>query len=304
MPPKQNFLEKLASIKKVFDTSKILELDTSPEQIAKYYNLNRLAYWLFVSREGFVHMGLSKNDILQPGDFSQPAKEIAEYIKIVYAKEVLELGAGKGGNLQYLARTSPDINFYGMDLKGGQTKKKRLNKLPNVNFSYGDYHDLQRYDSDSKDIIFIVEALCHAQPKEKVIQEVYRILKPGGSFIVYDGYNIKRYSEMNKNEELVVRLGWKGMLVNPDDMHIDDFRKYLRNTGYKIIKDEDLGKAVLPSLRSLERPAIRFFKHPMLAKMINKLLPTHFTANTISGYVMPHVVESNLCTYNLTLAKK
>lgn len=299
-----NLREKLILIRKVFNTSKILSINTNPKQIARYYYVNRLAYWFFVSRDGFVHMGLSESDTLQPGDINKSAKEISEYIAQTGAKEVLELAAGKGGNLQYLSQKNPEVSFYGMDLKGGQAKKRYFRKKPNVFFSFGDYHDLHQYASNSKDIVFIIEALCHAQPKQKVINEVYRVLKPGGSFIIYDGYNLKRYSDMIKDEAETVKLVWKGMLVNPNDMFFDDFKTCLKNEGFKIIKDVDLGQAILPSLRNLENPAKRFFKRPLVAKIINRLLPTYFTANAISGYMLPFVVKNKLCTYNLTIAKK
>lgn len=299
-----NIDEKIVAIKSVFNPQDILLFDTAPKQIAKYYRLNRLAYWLFVSRKGFVHMGLSENDKLDPEDFSRPAQQISEHINKVKARNVLELAVGKGGNLRYLAKKHPKIHFYGIDLPNGQTNDKSLNKLPNLEFSHGDFHDLSIYKSSSQDVVFVIEALCYAQPKQKVMQEVYRILKPGGTFIVYDGYNLKPYKQMRPNEALIIKLGWKGMLVNPDDMYLGDFKKYLLEEGFSIAHEEDLGRAVIPSLKNLEKHAARFFRRPKLARLINKFLPDHFVANAISGYVMPDVVESRLCTYNLTIAQK
>jgi SAM-dependent methyltransferase len=296
--------QKLSAIKNVFDVDSILRLDTSPKEIAKYYNLNRLAYWLFVSRDGFVHMGLSEDGFLLPEDFKKTAVQISKLIAHKEAKEVLELATGKGGNLRYLASQHPNTRFYGLDLPGGQTDEGRFREYPNIEYSQGDYHDLSEYPSSTMDIVFVVEALCHAQPKQNVIQEVYRVLRPGGSFIVYDGYNLKPYKEMEPEEVLAVKLGWKGMLVNPDDMYIADFQKLVIDAGFEVEVTEDLGQSVLPTLKSLEKPASRFFKHPKLARLIKGLLPTYFVVNAISGYVMPDVVENNLCTYSLTIAKK
>lgn len=302
--PSDTLKRKLSLINHVFGGAQILDLDTNPQAIAHYYHLNRLAYWLVVSRQGFVHMGLSEDAVVRSEDFLKPAKEISKYIQKARVKNVLELACGKGANLEYLAKTHPDVRFEGLDLPKGQTNQKKLNRLSNVFFQYGDYHDLARYSDDSQDLVFIVEALCYAQPKEKVIKEVYRVLKPGGRFVVYDGYNLKRYSEMTNQEAKAVRMGWKGMLVNPDDMHLGDFNDYLSKAGLKLIRDEDLGQAVLPSLNMLEGQAARFFRRPRLAKLLARLLPIHFTANTISGYVMPDVVQAGLCTYRLTVAQK
>ncbi len=103
--------EKLGAIRKVFDTSEILNIDTSPKRIARYYKINKFAYWLFVSRQGFVHMGLSSEQKLKAEDFKEHPRQISAYIEKVKAKKVLELVCGEGGNLRVLSKRHPDIDF-------------------------------------------------------------------------------------------------------------------------------------------------------------------------------------------------
>lgn len=52
--------KRINDVESVFDIDALLSRKASSiDQIAKYYRLNRLAYKLVNSKEGFVHMGIS-----------------------------------------------------------------------------------------------------------------------------------------------------------------------------------------------------------------------------------------------------
>jgi ubiquinone/menaquinone biosynthesis C-methylase UbiE len=294
---------KLHVVEKVIDIPKVLARnadDTS--NIAKYYKKNRLAYRLFNSHEGFVHMGISNDGSFDKADFYKQAKLVLEQINELNAKNVLELAPGKAATLKYLAKEKPSVRFYGLDLPNGQLNTKT--SISNIELSYGDYHDLGQYSNDSMDIVYIIEALCHAHDKNKVITEAFRVLRKGGRLIVIDGYFSKGSSKLSDDQKTVMKLVANSMMVTDKQQDYKTFYGFLENNGLMIIESIDYSKNIMPSLHRLEHTASRFIKRPRLAKVITSVAGELVTANAAAGYLMPTCVEDGLFEYRYTVAKK
>lgn len=272
--------------------------------IAQYYRLNRLAYRLVNSRRGFVHMGISRGSTFDEDDFLEHARIISsEYLEKIHNGHILELAAGKAATTKYLAGIYKHAHFTGLDLPHGQLNI-HSSQLPNLDLVEGDYHDLSRFAANSFDIIYIIEALCHAHDKTKVIKEVERILKPNGVFIIFDGYISQSQAVMSQVENLVADLIYSSMMVTKSDHLYSDLRNNLETSGFIMIDEENLSRNVLPSMKRLESKAAKYFKHPRLARLSNRIVPIEVTGNAVAAYLMPLSVEAHLFQYWLTVAKK
>ena len=53
------------------------------------------------------------------------------------------------------------------------------------------------FDDNTFDGAYAIEATCHSGNLGKVFSEVYRVLKPGGVFAVYDWLMTDKYDENN-----------------------------------------------------------------------------------------------------------
>ena len=109
MTSQSSLSEKLRQISSVYNTRQVLERTTDIPSIARYYQTNRRVYARFHNREGFAHMGLSKNDTFQVTDLQAQADFVATYLPGDKPARVLELATGKGANSTYLARQFPQI---------------------------------------------------------------------------------------------------------------------------------------------------------------------------------------------------
>lgn len=270
--------------------------------IASYYKKNRIAYRLFNSHEGFVHMGISDDGSFSTNDFYKQARLVLEEINKLGAKMVLELAPGKAATLKYLAKEKPDVQFYGLDLPNGQLTTGYSRS--NIELTYGDYHDLSHYSNSSMDIIYIVEALCHAHNKAKVIAEAFRVLKKDGRLIIIDGYFSKDISTLSEDQKTAVKLVARSMMVNDRNQEYRVLRNILETQGFKIIKTTDYSNNIMPSLYRLEHVANKYIKYPKLAKLITLFTGEIITANAAAGYLMPICVIDGLFEYRYTLAKK
>jgi ubiquinone/menaquinone biosynthesis C-methylase UbiE len=104
----------------------------------------------------------------------------------VNEKNIVEIGCGRGGGIAYISKMFTPKSAIGVDLNAKAVKFGNSHyQLNNLKFEQGDAQCL-RFDNESKDIVFNVES-SHRYPKmEAFLDEVYRILKPGGYFLFTD----------------------------------------------------------------------------------------------------------------------
>lgn len=307
MPDNELFLEeKIATIKNIFDTDRVLALRPNLTSIAKYYRINKIPYSFFHSQDDLMYMGISRDGVYKDEDLLEHAKLVERYLEKTHAKEVLELATGRGASSAYLARRHPHVKFAGIDLPNGHIDYaiKKARRISNYQPVAGDYHDLCQFPENSFDVVFVIEALCYSTQKDIVVAQVKRVLRKGGVFIVFDGYSKKAESFLNANESLAKQLTAKGMVVERFDYYVD-VTNALEQEGLKTVHEEDVSHYIMPTLYKFERTAKHFFSLPrFVARMIVRILPTEFTYNAISAYLMPWLFANGIFEYKITVAKK
>lgn len=294
--------KKLEKLAKIFDFKKLLSTSTNQKSVSDYYRINKIPYTLFHTRRGFIHMGISRDHEYKEDDLLEQAKFVGKYMRETGAKKVLELATGRGANSLYLAKSFPEVQFIGLDLPNGHADSaKETTKLVN-NFKVieGDYHDLSVFDEGCFDLVFIIEALCHSQRKIEVFKQVKRVLRPGGLFIVCDGYHRYKPETLDSSALLASSLIAKGMMVEKFEYY-GDFKSYAESVGFKLIFEEDVTKFILPTTERFEKLARSILKVPLIMKLLCKLLPSKLSNNVISGYLMPDIIKLNSAIYVITV---
>ncbi|MFA4872845.1 MAG: class I SAM-dependent methyltransferase [Patescibacteria group bacterium] len=295
--------KKLNELREVFDFEKVLSISADNKYIQKYYRVNQIPYSVFHTHTDLMYMGISRDGVYKESDLLAHARFVDGYIKKYCAKKVLEIATGRGANSAYLAKMNPEVQFYGIDLSPGQLAyaEKRGRRFPNYFPTQGDYHDLSRYAPDTFDIVFVVEALCYSREKEKVLDEVYRVLKKGGYFIISDGY--RSASNLDEAEKLACRLCERGMALEVFDTY-DEFLRVIKLSKFSIAHEEDVSTCIMPTLYKFESLARKFLKCKRCAKWALMILPSAFVNNFISAYLMPTIVKDRIGSYWITVLKK
>ncbi len=288
-------------MKTVLDTDRYLTETNSGKVVRDYYQTNKIAYRLFHNRQGFLHMGLSDNGHYRSDDLLKPLIQIGEYIRNRNGFSVLELASGQGANTTYLAEQYINVDFTALDYS--TRPKKEFYKLNNTKFDFGDYHDLKKFYDSSFNLVFIIEALCHANDVSKVISEVKRVLKPDGYFIIFDGYYGKNPANLDEAEEEARKLTATGMAVK-DFQYLPDFQTIIKKNGFMIIEETNLSSKVLPTMKRFEKLAKAFIKLGVFGKLLTKILPDMFVRNAISGYLMPELIEQGVAVYYKHILQK
>jgi ubiquinone/menaquinone biosynthesis C-methylase UbiE len=104
----------------------------------------------------------------------------------ISGKQVLEVSCGHGGGASYLVRTLGPASYTGVDLNpAGIAFCRKWHNLPGLDFVQGDAADLPFADQ-SFDAVINVEA-SHGYPRfRRFLDEVARVLRPGGHFLYAD----------------------------------------------------------------------------------------------------------------------
>ena len=290
---KKSLADKLDDINSTFDTKYLLQEKEDLSVVKDYYKTNKVSYRLFHNWSGFLHMGLSENGTYKETDLLEQVKEVERYTKSLNAKNVLELGAGRGANSFYLSNKNPSVNCYAIDLSTSPIKKYR-NK--NFIFNFADYHNLSIFEDNFFDIIFAIETMCHSNSKEIVLQEVYKKLKKGGIFIIYDGYLNKDKNLLNEEQKMASTLIEKGMAVDKFET-LQSFNEKIASVRFTVLEEKNLSRNILPTLYRFEKLAKKFFKYRFLKKMLTLIIPEKVIRNSFSGYLMPNFIEEEIGLY-------
>ncbi|ELR73363.1 tRNA (adenine57/58-N1)-methyltransferase [Fulvivirga imtechensis AK7] len=113
-----------------------------------------------------------------------------QYAKIKKGDTVIDLGSGAGNDC-FVARheTGETGKVIGIDFTEAMIKKARENAVKlnfnNVEFRFGDIEDMPVSDN-SADVVVSNCVLNLVPDKQKVIAEIFRVLKPGGHFSISD----------------------------------------------------------------------------------------------------------------------
>jgi arsenite methyltransferase len=142
----------------------------------------------------------------------------------------IDLGSGRGSDVLRLAEIVGEKGFvYGIDISEGMIKKsvetsKRLG-VKNVDFIHSTLEDIN-LPSASADLVISNCTINHSSDKQRVWNEVNRILKNSGRFVVSDIYALKPVPDEYKNDPVAIAECWAGSVTR------NEYLDQLRNAGF------------------------------------------------------------------------
>lgn len=132
----------------------------------------------------------------------------------------VDLGSGRGTDAIRMAEEVGEKGFvFGIDVSDGMLEKSRKNAeklgIKNISFAKSDLESIE-IPSGIADLLISNCTINHAANKFKVWQEVYRILKGGGRFIVSDIYATADVPEEYRNDPVAVSECWAGAVTREE----------------------------------------------------------------------------------------
>ncbi|MEI7504936.1 MAG: methyltransferase domain-containing protein [Paludibacter sp.] len=145
----------------------------------------------------------------------------------------VDLGSGRGNDVIRLAEEVGETGFvYGIDISEGMITKAKANlekfEVANAEILKAELENLP-LKNDSVNLVISNCTINHAADKHAVWNEVFRILKSAGRFVVSDIYATSPIAEEYRNDPAAVAECWAGAVTK------EEYLTMLENAGFNDI---------------------------------------------------------------------
>lgn len=148
-------------------------------------------------------------------------------------KDVVEVGSGRGGGASHIKRYLHPKTVTGIDYSKNAIKfSKEHHLVEGLTFMHGDAENLP-LANESVDVIVNVESShCYGSMK-KFVEQVHRVLRPGGHFL---------FADLRTSEEIAV------------------LDKTFSDAGFDVLKKELISKEVVNAMDAFHEFKLAFFQ--------------------------------------------
>jgi sterol 24-C-methyltransferase len=131
--------------------------------------------------------------------------QLAEDLKVGEGDTVLDLGCGCGAIAAHIASLRA-CTVYGINIEKSQIEKAWKNTdRARLHFSVADFNRPLNFGDNMFDAVYNVQALTYATDLDVTFEEAYRVLKPGGRFVVNDVAALDGYDRENTHHKTLIQ---------------------------------------------------------------------------------------------------
>ncbi|HEY2766495.1 MAG TPA: methyltransferase domain-containing protein [Pseudonocardiaceae bacterium] len=228
---------------------------------------------------------------------------LARRASIQPGDRVLDAGCGVGGSTLWLARER-DADVVGITPVASQVMRARRyaaarGMADRVRFEQADYAATSFPDA-SFDVVWTLEALCHAPSKAAFYREAARLLRPGGRLIVAEYVRADR--PVGPVGERLLHEWLDGWAI-PDIDSPAEHLAHLAAAGFTDARIDDVTAHTRPSLRRLYRMAYYTFPLAVTARLLR--IRTAVQHKNVVGSVRQYqALRRNAWFYSIISATK
>ena len=174
----------------------------------KYYRLLNDLYVTVYGRELMLHFPFYMNE---NESFIQRQNNLIDHclsrLGDLSDQTLLEVGCGNGANCKYISEINDSVKIIGIDLNEDNLviANQQIGSERTV-FYHDDAQKLDNIEDSSVDVLICIESAFHYPDKSAFLNEIARVLKPGGHFLIADILTVK-------NKGTGVRKVWKKRMV-------------------------------------------------------------------------------------------
>lgn len=155
------------------------------------------------------------------------------YSKTKTGETCMDLGSGRGTDVLRMAEEVGEMGMvYGIDISDGMIDKARQNaakfEVKNVSFIKCELSEIP-LPSGIVDLIISNCTINHASDKLAVWQEIFRLLKEGGRFVISDIYSTAPIAEEYRTNAEAIAECWAGSVTR------EEYLDTLTKAGFKSV---------------------------------------------------------------------
>ena len=279
---------------------------TSPDDMISFYEEATMDYE-FWSKDLHMHYGFAASP-LQIFRLStmldQMSKEVGHRLKLQPNQIAMDFGCGMGASLRTLAKKHPHCFFQGINVVDTQIKRAKKENLTlglqnRIQIIKADYHRVPLPDKIMNGT-FAIESYCHAENKNQVLEEMARVLKPGGRLVIADCFLRRKLHELKGLAKYAYRK-MNQLWHLPELPEISLTVDKLNKLGFGNIRVENISLHVAPSVLYSPFKVLSFQwknrknqlasarKNNVAAVLMASLLGTHIRQ---VGYFIVHATKT------------
>ncbi|CAI4213279.1 unnamed protein product [Parascedosporium putredinis] len=167
---------------------------------------------------------------------------LAHMIDIKEGMKVLDVGCGVGGPAREIAKftgayiTGLNLNEYQVERATRYTIKGMMDRQ--VQFVQGNFMNIP-FEDNTFDAVYAIEATVHAPSLKDVYAEIFRVLKPGGKFGVYEWVMTEKYDNDNLHHR-ETRIGIEQGDGIAKIVNLPEAKQAFEAAGFEEIFEEDI----------------------------------------------------------------
>lgn len=167
-------------------------------------------------------------------------RDVAQRLKYSEYQSLLDIGCGTGYLIDMLQKQK-SADYYGLDLSPEMLKVAKNKLSGSVELIEG-YSDSLPYKDSSFDVVTCIQSFHHYPKPEKAMAEAYRVLKPGGLYIISDTGmgNYPKFIYSIYNNFIVKKLNTGDYAAYSKR----DIRNLMTSSGFKIKDAQDITKFI------------------------------------------------------------
>jgi len=276
------------------------------ERIVRYYEKTVLDYKIVLrlGRHLGIHFGYHDAAGMScPESILNMNRMLAYRAGIRPGTEILDAGCGIGGSAIWLARNLgarvTGITLLETQCASAQELAQRHGVPHLTRFLVRDYH-ATGFPTGSFDVVWGLESTCYAPDKRRLLGEMWRLLRPGGTVIIADGFEIdEAYSD---DQRKLMERWLNGWAVDKLES-VGRFSAALREVGFRDVEATDITGNVFPFSRWLRQRSRALLPLARLAHGLGLADPSQ-VENAVAGIWQYEALRRGLWRYVVFKARR